>query len=87
MLFRSLETNPNLDFIIKDTAEFIVSQLKDGKSVYLHCVFGASRTPIIAAKVLSLIRDEDPLKTLDDVIAILPGSDIKDGLPQALARS
>lgn len=82
-----LETNPNLDFIIKDTSEFIVSQLQEGKSVYLHCVFGASRTPIIAAKVLSLLRGEDPLETLDEIIAILPSADIKEGLIQALVRS
>lgn len=46
------EANPNLDFILTDTAEGIAAARDEGKEVFIHCVQGESRTPTVAAAYL-----------------------------------
>jgi protein-tyrosine phosphatase len=44
--------NPNLAFILTDTADFIASCVARGKRVFVHCVRAENRTPAIAAAYL-----------------------------------
>jgi len=43
------EANPNLDFVLKDLAQSIVSWLEQGRAVLVHCVRAELRTPAVAA--------------------------------------
>jgi ADP-ribosylglycohydrolase len=45
--------NPNLEFLLKDLADFLVKTRKDGDRVFLHCVQAESRTPTVAAAFLA----------------------------------
>ncbi len=41
--------NPNLQFVLADTAEVLADLRAEGKTVLLHCVQAQSRTPTVAA--------------------------------------
>jgi ADP-ribosylglycohydrolase len=43
------EANPNLGFILRDTADTIAAWRRDGETVFVHCVRAQSRTPTIGA--------------------------------------
>jgi ADP-ribosyl-[dinitrogen reductase] hydrolase len=45
--------NPNLDAVLVDTVDLVDGWLTDGRTVFLHCVAGHSRTPTVAALVLA----------------------------------
>jgi ADP-ribosyl-[dinitrogen reductase] hydrolase len=45
--------NPNLAFVLADTADFIASRAADGHKVYVHCVAAQNRTPTVAATFLA----------------------------------
>lgn len=45
--------NPNLGFVLTDTAAAIPQLRAEGKRVFLHCVDGRSRTPTVAATYLA----------------------------------
>jgi ADP-ribosylglycohydrolase len=53
------EDNPNLEFVLDDTAELLRQLRSEGKQVLLHCVEGSSRTPSVAARY-SVLLGEDP---------------------------
>ena len=44
--------NPNLAFLLADTADFIAARAADGHRVYVHCVEAHNRTPTVAAAFL-----------------------------------
>ena len=46
------DDNPNLDFILRDTADAIAAWRQDGETVFVHCVHAQSRTPTIGAAYL-----------------------------------
>ena len=46
------EANPNLGFILRDTADAIAAWRQDGETVFVHCVHAQSRTPTIGAAYL-----------------------------------
>jgi len=58
-----LEKNPNLGFVLDDTAK-AVKQLRDeGKTVFLHCVAAQHRTPAVAVAYSRLLGhgpEDDP---------------------------
>ena len=58
------EGNPNLEFILDDSARTIAALRAEGKTVLLHCVEGMSRTPSVAARY-SVLLGEDPRAVLD----------------------
>lgn len=41
--------NPNVHFLLADTAEAIARFRAEGKLVFLHCVHAQRRTPVVAA--------------------------------------
>src|SRR5947207_3337566 len=41
--------NPNLSFLLADTADFIATRVAQGRSVYTHCVAADTRAPAVAA--------------------------------------
>jgi protein-tyrosine phosphatase len=41
--------NPNLDFVLTDTARLVEQLRNEGRTVFLHCVAAQSRTPTVAA--------------------------------------
>ena len=45
--------NPNLDFLLRDTADAIAGWRGEGRAVFVHCVAGISRTPTVAAAYLA----------------------------------
>lgn len=45
--------NPNLAFVLADTADFIASRAAAGHKVYVHCVAAQNRTPAVAAAFLA----------------------------------
>lgn len=45
--------DPNLSFVLEDTVEALTTLRDEGKTVFLHCVGGRSRTPTVAALYLA----------------------------------
>jgi ADP-ribosylglycohydrolase len=64
--------NPNLDFVVKDTATAIIKWRNAGKTVFVHCVAGESRTPTIAAAYLAQRFGLSGADALDHVRKVLP---------------
>jgi hypothetical protein len=57
------KSNPNLEFVLDDTARIIQTLRAEGKRVLLHCVEGRSRTPAVAARY-ALLLGRDPVDVL-----------------------
>jgi len=66
--------NPNLDFVLADTAETIHSLRREGRTVLLHCVAAQSRTPTVAAVYAARHLGIDPALALDQITAALPNA-------------
>ncbi|MEB3062638.1 ADP-ribosylglycohydrolase family protein [[Mycobacterium] zoologicum] len=65
------EQNPNLDFVLLDTAQAIEALRAEGRTVFLHCVQAYSRTPTIAALYGARKQGIDIDDALADVRAVL----------------
>ncbi len=46
------QDNPNLEFVLRDTAATIADLVDSGEQVFVHCVAAENRTPAIAAAYL-----------------------------------
>jgi len=75
--------NPNLDFILEDTAGFIAARRAVGQTVFLHCVRAESRTPVVAAAYLRL-KGSSPEEALAEVHGLLPDSRINGTFKRAI---
>ena len=64
--------NPNLHFVLADTADTIAELRSEGKVVLVHCVAAQSRTPTIAAAYAIRHRGVDPATALDEICSALP---------------
>ncbi len=67
--------NPNLPFVLCDTVDAIATLRGEGKTVFVHCVAGASRTPTVAALYLSRrfgITPRQALERVTDVVSYSP---------------
>ena len=80
------EANPNLDLVLRDTADAIAAFRAEGKTVLLHCVAAQSRTPSVAALYAALHRGVPVGQALRDVVAALPAAHPKPFLREALSR-
>lgn len=80
------EANPNLDLVLRDTANAIAALRAEGKTVLLHCVAAQSRTPSVAALYAALHRGVPVEQALADVVAALPAASPKRFLREALTR-
>ncbi len=63
--------NPNLAFLLADTADFINLRVADGRDVYVHCVSADHRTPALAATFLARHHGMSADAALDAVAAAL----------------
>ena len=59
LLDTTLDDNPNLAFVMTDTAETIAELVDAGERVFVHCVAAENRTPAMAAAYL-IVRGADP---------------------------
>lgn len=80
------EANPNLDLVLRDTADAIAALRAEGKTVLLHCVQAQSRTPSVAALYAALHRGVPVEQALADIVAALPAASPKRFLREALTR-
>lgn len=78
--------NPNLDFVLCDMAAAIRAWRDDGKTVYLHCVAGESRTPTVAAAYLADRLGISGRDALDRLRPVLPSTRPNGGFLAALDR-
>ena len=69
---RDAPANPNLDLVLADTVDALRSLREDGCRVYVHCVGGRSRTPLVAAAYLAQTRGWSGRRALDAVADCLP---------------
>ena len=61
--------NPNLAFLLADTADFIATRVAQGRSVYAHCVAADNRAPAVAAAYLARHGAVDPRAAVEQVTA------------------
>ena len=59
--------NPNLEFVLTDTVDFVSDCASSGKRVFVHCVKAENRTPAIAAAYLARSQGEEPGNALQHV--------------------
>ena len=64
--------NPNLDFVLRDTADAIADLRAEGHIVFLHCVQAISRTPTIAVLYSARHLDIPIEKAIADIKRVLP---------------
>ncbi len=71
LLDTNADDNPNLAFLLADTADFIAARVAAHHSIYVHCVVAENRTPIVAATFLARHRGmsfDAALKTAEDAL-------------------
>jgi ADP-ribosyl-[dinitrogen reductase] hydrolase len=78
--------NPNLDFLIADTARQVACWRERGRRVFIHCVMAESRTPTVAAAYLAERFGISGQEALASVAAVLPNSHPNPGFVAALDR-
>lgn len=78
--------NPNLDFVLADTADVIAEMRAEGRTVLAHCVVAQSRTPTVGAAYSIRHRGIDADRALDEVCAALPDASPHGGFQRAVRR-
>ncbi len=78
--------NANLDYVLLDTVEAMERYRADRRSVLLHCVAAASRTPTVAALYGARRAGIGIDQALNEVIAVLPDADPNPEFQAALQR-
>jgi len=63
--------NAHLEFVLDQAATAVVQLRSEGRTVFLHCAAGQSRTPIVAALVAAKEQGVRPGSALDEVCAAL----------------
>jgi len=89
LLDTNREDNPNLEFVLADTADFLARCVDERKRVFVHCVRAENRTPAVASAYLIRTLAMDAAAAIDQVQTLTnsrPQSFLVAGL-QALARS
>jgi hypothetical protein len=66
------EANPNLDFVLRQTADAIETYRAEGKTVLVHCVQSISRTPTIALMYSARVLKVPIEQARADVLAAMP---------------
>jgi protein-tyrosine phosphatase len=78
--------NPNLDFVLRDAADAIMQWRDEGRTVFVHCAAGVSRTSAVAAAYLAQRLGIDGITALDRVIDAHPVANPNPGFLEALER-
>jgi protein-tyrosine phosphatase len=84
LLDTTAEDNPNLSFVLADTARTVAELLDEGRRVFVHCVAAENRTPAVAAAYL-IARGAERQAAIERVAAAL-GRTPRAFLLNALAR-
>jgi ADP-ribosyl-[dinitrogen reductase] hydrolase len=79
--------NPNLDFVLHDTAAAVAALRGEGHTVLVHCVQAQSRTPTVAALHSALTCGIPSDQALADVQRVLPRSSPNPAFRAALTRA
>ncbi|RYC10497.1 ADP-ribosylglycohydrolase family protein [Nocardioides zhouii] len=79
------EDNPNIEFAIDDVARTVLRLRDEGRAVFLHCVTGQSRTPVVAARV-AVLAGHPLAESLSAVVDALPAARPRRFLVDALVR-
>lgn len=78
--------NPHLDFVLLQAVRAVERLRAEGRTVLLHCVGAASRTPTVAALYGMRLRGVSAEEALRDVCSTLPHADPNRGFRAALRR-
>lgn len=78
--------NPNLDFVLHDTARTLAAMRAEGHAVLVHCVQAASRTPTLAIAHATLNLGIPLEQATSDVRAVLPAANPNEAFETALER-
>ena len=77
--------NPHLHFVL-DQAAAMVEQLRaEGRTVFLHCAAGQSRTPTVGAVYGSLVTGHAAIDELECLVTLMPEAHVKPHFVTALA--
>ena len=79
-------SNPNLRFVLDDAADTIAALRAEGRTVFVHCFEGRSRTPAVAAAYSIRHRGIPASQALDEVLAVLPGHQLNEEFRVELLR-
>jgi protein-tyrosine phosphatase len=74
-----------LEFVLDQAATAVVQLRREGRTVFLHCAAGQSRTPVIAALVAVQENGVSPVAALDQVSAALPDAQPNDYFTRVVA--
>jgi ADP-ribosyl-[dinitrogen reductase] hydrolase len=85
LLDTDADDNPNLDFVLADTADLVAALTAEGKRVFVHCVEAQNRTPAFAASYLVHHGGLTPTAALDQTRTLL-GRRPQDFLADAVVR-
>jgi ADP-ribosyl-[dinitrogen reductase] hydrolase len=77
--------NPNLAFVVADTADLVAALVGERRRVFVHCVRAEHRTPAVAAGYLVRHAGVEPAAALDRVAALLDGHRPQPFLADAVA--
>lgn len=66
--------NPNLSYVLHDTAELVRQLRAEGRTVLLHCVQAHSRTPAVAALYGARLTGVGIEQALADIYRVLPSA-------------
>jgi protein-tyrosine phosphatase len=80
------DVNPNLDFVLDDTAATIEQWRSEGARVFVHGVTGVSRTPTVAAAYLARRLGISGLDALQRVQQMMPNGRPNRAFRSALER-
>ena len=68
------QDNPNLGFVLHDTAQVLEHLRREGRTFLLHCVQAQSRTPTVAALYGACKNGVSTSQALADIRAVLPAA-------------
>jgi ADP-ribosyl-[dinitrogen reductase] hydrolase len=80
------DENPNLDFVLTDTARLIEQLRAEGRTVLVHCHGAYSRTPTLGALFGARLLPTSGLHALNDVLEVLPRANPNEAFHLALNR-
>jgi len=80
------KSNPNLDFVLQDLAEWMVERRDEGRSIFIHCVRAENRTPTVAAAYVAKSTGVSGQAALKSVLPLLPHAGPSPAFAKALDR-
>lgn len=80
------DSNPHLDFVLREAADAVAALRAEGKAVLIHCVQAQSRTPTVGALYGSLVTGKPPRACLSDIQRVLPSARPNPAMLAALDR-